>query len=646
MATPLIRIPQEQGGTMYAFSSAARDLTRAYYNPDINFEYSKFALIDIPVVSTPSNGENFIEFENLRQASGVAYDPGINANANVDFAQTLQNYALNFENLILTDDDFDNTLYSTDAEKILFKWLHHLGAFEVKTANSQQAVSGYSRAIEIEDTTNTGNNYSRVVKYIGNIDVSNDKNYQGNIYNEIFVNVPSSVGYTPEILFKSTEYNTTAAAYDVSLNNGIINGRDGQTHPDAFLNLDALADTASGTISLDPVDLYNYGIEWNSTLYSKIANDPKLSNFLDFSKRGGDFRFNAILVYYDLYSKSNIANKSTNLYGILILDNFKNDPNSTGWYIPELSKYKPNDVTGLNGNAFALKLNVKFNSSLDNVGVELNINDYSTFSMDIFLDTTTALENAAKLLVEAGNSYAAIAQRVAELENLVGSSTSSDFSERIASLETSIENASLNYASSTSILDMITSVNARLNQVISGVIPTEIQYNTNVLAAGDGIKIDKLNNTSIKITNDNNGYTLNSVFEYDYISGTSGSLISPSNKFNLNLTASTGLVARIRPFDNLIRINNNGLSGTLTGDLNIYLDDTINTWKNGQTVKFSFKDQLPTLQSYKINIYTDKNNGYVLKASIDVSNILSQKPYFELICIDEINKTFELEIIR
>ena len=40
MATPLIRIPQEQGGTMYAFSSAARDLTRAYYNPDINFEYS------------------------------------------------------------------------------------------------------------------------------------------------------------------------------------------------------------------------------------------------------------------------------------------------------------------------------------------------------------------------------------------------------------------------------------------------------------------------------------------------------------------------------------------------------------------------------------------------------------------------------
>ena len=664
MATPLIRIPQEQGGTLYAFSSAARDLTRAYYNPDINFEYSKFALIDIPVVSAPSpgSGDNFIQFDNLYEGGIVppggqapSYTP--DGNANVDFAETLQNYALNFENFILTDDDFDNTLYSTDAEKIFFKYLHHIGAFDVKTATSQQVASTYSRAIENEETTDTGNNYSRVVKYLGNIDVSNDKNYQGNTYNEIFVNVPSSVGYTPEILFKRTSYNTTGTLYQPD---DTINGRSGQTHPDAFLTLDSVADNISGTISMHqngfifndgsqninvhPEGLYDYGIEWNSSVYAKIANDPTVHNFLDFSKRGGDFRFNAILVYYDLYSKSNIANKSTNLYGILILDNFKNDPTSTGWYIPELTKYKPNDVTGLNGNAFALKLNVKFNSSLDNVGVELNINDYSTFSMDIFLDTTTALENAAKLLVDAGNSYAAIAQRVGELENLLAYSTSTDFSQRIATLETAIEDASLNYASSTSILDMITSVNKRLNQMISGVIPTEIQYNTNVLGAGNGIKIDKSNPDMIKIINDNNGYTLNAVFDYDYVAGTTGLLIAPSNLFNLNNTASTGLITRIRPFENLIRINTN--AGTMTGDLNIYLDDSINTWKNGQTVKFSFRNPIPVLVNYKINIYTDKNNSYVLKASIQGTDLLSQKPYFELICVDEINKTFELEIIR
>lgn len=669
MATPLIRIPQEQGGTMYAFSSAARDLTRAYYNPDINFEYSKFALLDIPPVATPnpSTGENFIQFENLYEGGSVpgggeasSYVPG--ADANVDFAQTLQNYALNFENFILTDDDFDSSIYEADGEKIFFKWLHHLGAFTVKAANSQQVISGYSRAIENEDTTNTGNNYSRVVRYVGNIDVSNDKNYQGNTYNEVFVNVPSSVGFTPEILFKSTDYNTTASSYQPE---NLINGRSGQTHPDPFLGMESIADNISGSIDMHangftfnsptgPVDvhpegLYNYGIEWNSTIYSKIANDPKLNNFLEFSKRGGDFRFNAILLYYDIYSKSNIANKSTNLYGILLLDNFKNDSLTSGSIIPELIKYKPNDVTGLNGNAFALKLNVKFNSSLDNVGVEVNVNDYSTFAMDIFLDTTTVLENATKILLDTANSYNEIALKVEGLEGLMAYSSSTDFSDRISLLETAVENASLNFASSTSILDMITSVNTRLNQVISGTIPAEIQYNTDVLSGGNGIKIDKSNPNMIKIVNDDVGYTLNSVFEYDFLLPTSSpsTLITASTPFNLGNTASKGLITRIKPFDNLIRINTDNIPVPMTGDLNIYLDDSINTWKNGQTIKVSFKNQLPANPAnYKINIFTDKNNGYVLKAFIDNINILSQKPYFELICVDEINKTLELEIIR
>jgi len=645
MATPLIRIPQEQGGTMYAFSGAARDLTRAYYNPDINFEYSKFALLDIPVVSTPSNGENYIQFENLHKRSGLQYMA--HGDANVDFAQTFQNYALNFENFILTDDDFDESIYTSDAEKIFFKWLHHIGAFKVKNANTQQSVAGSSRVVEDEDTTDSGNNYSRVVKYIGNIDVSNDKNYQGNTYNEIFVNVPSSVGYTPDILFKSNNFNTTATSY---LPTDYINGRVNQTHPDSYLDLESLADNVYGSISLDPIDLYNYGIEWNPSIYAKIATDPKLNNLLDYSKRGGDFRFNAILIYYDLYSKSNTANKSTNLYGILILDNFKNDPNSEGSYIPELTKYKPNDVTGLNGNAFALKLNVKFNSSLDNVGVEVNINDYSTFSMDIFLNTTTALENAARLLVDAANTYATMTQRVNDIENLIAhlsaQGTSMDFASRIKALELDLENAALNYAKSTSILDMITSVNTRLNLVISGVIPSEIQYNTNIIKAGVGMKIDKTNSNFIKIINDNNGYTLNDLFNYDVIGGVNGTTVNAINPFNMSTSASTGLITRVRPFDNLIRVNTN--SGVLTGDLNIYLDDSINSWKKGQTITFSFKNTLPYLGLNKINIYTDKSNvlGWILKASIDIENILSSKPYFELICVDEINNTFELEIIR
>ena len=113
MATPLVRIPQEQGGTLYAFASAARDLTRAYQNPDINFEFSKFALLNLSPAAVPSAGatNNYIQFSNLYDASGAAYNDVLVDNANVHFAQTFQNYALNFEQLILNDDDFDPILF-------------------------------------------------------------------------------------------------------------------------------------------------------------------------------------------------------------------------------------------------------------------------------------------------------------------------------------------------------------------------------------------------------------------------------------------------------------------------------------------------------------------------------------------------------
>lgn len=652
MATPLIRIPQEQGGTMYAFSSAARDLTRAYYNPDIVFEYSKFALLDLPVVAEPSPGStnNYIQFNNLYEGgpvSGGGVAPAYDAtspddNANRHFAQTFQNYALNLENFILSDDDFDNTLYSSDSEKIFFKWLNHIGAFRTKPANSQQAATGFNRFVEEDDSTQTGGEYSKVVRYIGNVDVSNDKNYQGDTYNEVFVNVPSHVGYTPTVLFKSSAYNTTATSYQPL---SYINGRDGQTHPDPNINLESLADSADGTLSIDTNSVYNYGIEWSPAAYSKIVNDKNLNDLLDYSKRGGDFRFNAILVYYDVYSKSTPANRSTNLYGVILLDNWKYDPANTGWYMPELTKYKPNEVTGLNGNAFALKLNIKFNSSLDNVGVEKNINDYSTFSMDIFFDATSSLENAAKVLADANHRYNDLSTRLEEVENLFLTAVDREnLSLKIAELEEAVERASLNFENSGSVLDLISSTNKRLNQIINGEIPTEIQYNTDVVVAGDGTTIDKSVKDKIKIHNTNYGYSLNELMSYDFVNGQVLENIDSNVKFNPQLAAAQGLWSRIKKYDNLIRVHLD--QEDFINDLNIYLDDSINSPKLGQTIKLVFKDTIKNLDNKVINIYTDKKNGWLLKGSISVGDLLSNRPYIELVCVDEVNKTFEIEIIR
>lgn len=652
MATPLIRIPQEQGGTMYAFSSAARDLTRAYYNPDIVFEYSKFALLDLPVVATPSPGStnNYIQFNNLYEGGPVAAgglapqygDTLPDSNANRHFAQTFQNYALNLENFILTDDDFDNSIYSSDAEKIFFKWLNEIGAFRTRPANSQEAASGYNRRVEEDDSIQNGTEYSQVVKYLGNVDVTNDKNYNGDTYNEVFINVPSSVGYTPTVLFKNSSYNTTATSYEPG---SYINGRDGQAHPDSNINLGSLADSDAGTINLDPNATYNYGIEWSPVTYAAIDSDAGLSSVLDYSKRGGDFRFNAILVYYDVYSKSNPGNRTTNLYGVILLDNFKNDPGSTGWYLPELSKYKPNEVTGLNGNAFALKLNVKFNSSLDNVGVETNINDFTTFSMDLFFDTTSSLENAAKILAQASHRFNEISNRLDGLENLMMTSIDqSGISAKVLELEKSLEDASLNFNNAGSVLDMISKTNDRLNQVISGKIPTEVQYNTDVVAAGNGILIDRSNPKKIKIQNENNGYSLNELHLFDPIGNAITTKVDVTTPWNPQSNQNEGIWTRLKRYDNLIRVYNE--DEDFQRDLDIYLDDSSISVKLGQVIKLTFKTPVDHMDNKKIKIFVGKKGKWELKNTINETDLLSNKPYIELICVDEINKTFELEMIR
>ena len=651
---------------MYAFASAAKDLTRAYYNPDMNFEYSKFALLDMPVVDVPSGGatDNFIRFTNLRNSTASGGAAGFltaNANRNVDFAKTFQNYALNLEDWILSDDDYDATLLESDAEKIFFKYLNQMGAFRTRAATSAEAVN--SRLVEEDSSSQSGSEYSQVVRYLGNIDVSNDKQYGGEAYNEIFINVPSAVGYTPNILFKESNFNTTETDY--APQTLYINGRTSQTHPDVNLDMQPIVDntdsggingtasTVNGVYNVDPNETTHCGIEWENQEYAKIVSDQKLNNILDFSKRGGDFRFNAILVYYDIYSKSNPSNRATNLYGVILLDNFKDDPNSTGWYIPELTKNKPNDITGLNGNSFALKLNVKFNSSLDNVGIETNVNDFSTFSMDIFFDTTSSLENAARLLLDANQRYGDIAERLVDLENItLTTTTSTELEARILSLETSVVNANLNFADSTSVLDLITSANDRINKMISGEIDASVQVNTDIIVAGgdSGIMITRstVDNT-ISLKSKSDGYNLSGSYIFDKASLTIDTLITPTNKFLGGISSTKGVWLGLRPFNNLIRIYND--STVLSDNLNIYIDDSTTNWTKGHVVRVTFRDVIDIPSGMNINVFMDKLNGWVHTITIPTIDLIQNsagkyKPYIEIVCTDEINKTFETDIIR
>jgi hypothetical protein len=645
MATPLVRIPQPMGGTMYAFASSARDMTRAFNSSDLNFEFSKYALLDLPDFTDSVNGSNTIDFElKLKQPSGQAYIAGM---PNVDFAQTFQNYALNMEELLLQDDDYDPIILQSDAEKIFFKWLSSLGAIDFITADSNQTLLGnYTEKVN-------GNlasaNYDRVVKYLGTIDVENDVAYQGNTYHEVYINVPTSVGYTPTVLFKPSNYNTSATKLYAS---DYIEGRAGQTHPDPNININTVVDAyalSSGPYYNIQTNATNsVGIQFDPSAYEEINNDVDVKSLLDFAKKGQKFNFNAILVYYDIYSQSVPANRATNLYGILILDDIQ-DSYGPGSKINEQIKYKPNEITGLNGNAFSLKLNLKFNSSLDNVGVETSINDFTTFSMDLFMDTTTALENATELLIQANNRYGAVVNRLDAIENIVAAKENATaLLSRIVSLEDSFQNASIQLADSNSLLELITKAHNKINSLIDGTIPVELQYNTDVLFAGKGTEVDKSIPNKIKINSTVDGYTLNSVYLWNMVANAIATQLSSTVQFDAgnvgNGSGKFAIWSRLESFTN--RLSLRGLISTdPESNLNIYIDDSLTAWKSGQTFKITF-DTI-NMSGNNIKIWTSKTTGFdKLVADIDATQLITNKPYIELVCINPANYQFEADILR
>lgn len=645
MATPLVRIPQPMGGTMYAFASSARDMTRAFNSSDLNFEFSKYALLDLPDFTDSVNGSNTIDFElNLKQPSGQAYVAGM---PNVDFAQTFQNYALNMEELLLKDDDYDPIILQSDSEKIFFKWLSSLGAIDFIAADSNQTLLGnYTEKL---NGVFASDNYDRVVKYLGTIDVENDVAYQGNTYHEVYINVPTAVGYTPTVLFKPSNYNTTSTKLYAS---DYIEGRAGQTHPDPNINIDAIVDdyTASSGpyYNIQANSTNNVGIQFDASAYEEINNDPEVKSLLDFAKKGQKFTFNAILVYYDIYSQSIPANRATNLYGILILDDIQ-DSYGPGSKINEQIKYKPNEITGLNGNAFSLKLNLKFNSSLDNVGVETSVNDFTTFSMDLFMDTTTALENATELLIQANNRYSAVSDRLDAIENLVtATEETSALLNRINALEDEFQNASIQLADVDSLLELITKAHNKINSLIDGSIPVELQYNTDVIFAGKGTDVDKTIPNKIKINNTVEGYALNSVYLWNIAANVIATQLSTTVPFDAgnvgNGSTKFAIWSKLESFTN--RLSLKGLISTdPESDLNIYIDDSLAAWKSGQVYKITF-DAI-NMSGNNIKIWTSKATGFnQLIADIDGTQLITNKPYIELVCINPANYQFEADILR
>jgi hypothetical protein len=648
--------------------------------------------LNIPDVSVPQQKQNYIQF---RTIDGAIFN-GLSGDDNINLSESFQNYALNLESVIMADDDYDSSLKRTVSERVFFKWLKEIGALRFREALSSEKnpVITSKRFVEEDNSLSGQRRYQRVVEYVGNIDVSNNVQKAGQAYTEVYINVPVRVGNTPTILFEAYEdQNYQSDMIITSGNNEFLYGRNSSTvHPDglsisAFYDYDAAVsytdpdadwhgsqqtdsyytqpitfdDPSSIEITktqgdylgaVDPFTDINYlrsrldgiSIDFQDDSYTDIVVDPAISTIQEYNStvKASNFEFNCVLIYYDIYEVSNPANRATNLYGVIFLDNLT--PTATGSYIQRLKKLKPNQITGLNGNAWSLIFNVKFDTSVDNSAIETIINDYSTFSMDLFIDASTQLQEAAKTLIDTQARFLDVVNRVNELESLIFTTENvTELKSRVDQLEANIQNSSLALADSNALLDLISKNNDNINAIINGTIPVNLQYNTDVLKAGAGIEIDKSVPNKIKILNKNQAYKLNILFKEDsYLT-----VIDQSSPLDLNQSFPKAYL-RLDEFTNMIRFNT---VNEAIGNLRIFIDDTTFTFKQGQVIRIVWDSAL-NISNKNIQIYTDKLNKFGLGvlnksvATIASTDIISNKPIIEITCLDEINYTFAVDILR
>ena len=701
--TPLIKTPQADGGTFYTFSSSARDLSKTLNNDNLKLVFSKFVLLNIPDFdkldpNTFSNYENYMQFDTI---DGMIASGGLKGDPNVNFTESLQNYALNLEELIISDANYDNTVQRSVAERVFFKWMKETGAMRFRAATNLEKNPGVTRPLFVEeDEQPTGSRqYRRVVKYIGDIDIVNNVDKAGEAYTELYINVPTEVGGTPTILFDTISDSNYQPSLKIQGKDEFILGRNASTVQPQGLSINAFYDYDQPLLGLGPagytdpnanwmdeptpptttdsyftepvtftnpvsVDIRKYPADYGSPAgftgsayvrseldgisvdftandYEQIITDPTISTIPQFNGTdlASTFEFNSVLVYYDLVDTSNTANTVTNLYGILLVDNIT--PTTDGGYIQRYPKYKPNKVTGQNGNSYGFKINLRFDASPGTAGIDTIVNDYNTFSMQLFSEATAQLQESAKIFQTQQLEISELDQKVQTLENQITNVADvTSLKAQITSVQDQLDNANLAFANDTVLLDLIAKNSDEIQSLANGNVPISLQYNTDVVRQGTGITVDTNVPNLITISLATQEYTFMVPFDNSEVQ------ITTVNPLNLN-QAIPQVFTELRSYTNMLRLDTVNEAG---GDLNIYVNDTGIQWKTGQTLRLTFNNSLD-IGSRNIRVWTDApsrlNTGsYGVSMGVIQNAEISSKPIIEFICTEQGVLSFVNDVIK
>lgn len=546
--------------------------------------------------------------------------------------------------------------------------------------------------------------YNRVIQYIGECDIVNSVQNQENAYSEVYIHVPTSDGNTPVILFKTTadqNYypgNTWTNTPADPINSGYLQGRDGSSgvvgpnglsilgifdqlalgdpsvittnsagatgtsnwysprnqsnsyYTDStffdssnleILKYETAAGTSGFTVSYTRNNLDGIQIDFDPTSYQAIVSNPSLSVIEQYNSTtdASNFEFNTVLVYYDVYDPNNLSDSQTNLYGVLFLEDIEATGIGTG-QIPTFSKYKPDPVTKLNGNSYGFKLNLKFDTSVESTGVEQAINDYSSFSMSLFMDSATVLQQAAtalndrtNLLIDLENKYDAL------YDLLINSNNGSTVDTRLTTVENALQTNQALFNNTQDILGLIERNYTMVNSILAGTTDITIAYNLDLVKQGQGVIVDRSIPNQLTIGNSNQAYDV-------------------TNSYLFSINPVGGYTLTLNPFSNYYKHRNNGLTINATNDIVLNIDDTLIKWTTGQTFRLVIDDPI-ILSTNNMYIYTDSTGLYPLaNPSMMPYNILvggftqsafvnsNNKPIFDIVCVDANNLIFEIDQIR
>lgn len=398
--TPLLQKLRDNGGTLYVFPSASEDIGLNLQSTTTGVAMSHYALLNIPTLTIEKC---------IAGCAGPDLFPYVK-NGNEALSLSLQNYMMNFETLLTNRESYNYQELSTVSEKVFWHWMEHIGAFDTSKLNKipygEEKIymeSGYNDDPKIQDDT--------VIKCFGAIDAGNQLSTEFGMYNETYINIPTSWGAGPVFLQSSSDSNYRTN-YTYSPKNPMkLEGRDDNLLYYSYsggLEYPLMDDNRKEYYKTNEIDGLTIVKDINKIqqlVREKFGNDEIVVGSYDdinidvenYFGVDEEFGFNAILLYYSVYDQDDMIKTpyATNLFGIIFLDGTR--PMSTviegkrlnDFYIPLSVKRKSTPKQF--GNSYSFRVNLKSMSVYDNT--DAIIQDNTTLSSTASVEFSDVISN-------------------------------------------------------------------------------------------------------------------------------------------------------------------------------------------------------------------------------------------------------------